>query len=135
MPFIQTWWKKVPLEQRPGEINDGPEIVETDTYVPFKEQIAQIQAAGEMRVELLRARFHYDEATEPDPDVVVDPTTEPGYDPSMITEAIHAESTRMEDPVLEETPGDMGDPDPRVPDPGGEAPAAADAGTTGETPK
>lgn len=126
----QSWYRRernedgTPLDH---EVNDGPEIVETDTYVPFKEQIAQIEAAGEMRLQLLRDRFHYGEGEEVDPDIMIDPTQEPDYDPSQITEGIlDAQNTQVENPVVAEETQDVGNPDSGVPDTGSQDAAPAD---------
>lgn len=48
------WFDK--NETREGEYNDGPELVETDTYVPFKRQIADVMLAGKNRLDMIRQR-------------------------------------------------------------------------------
>ncbi len=59
---INSWFDQD--DTRTGELNDGPLIVETDTYVPFKRQIQDILDAGQQKLDGIRIRNAQERARE-----------------------------------------------------------------------
>jgi len=85
---FQTWANKLP--KGPGEINEDPSMTEVDGFVPFKTRLLEIMAAGKQLEEARKLKYHYDQDQplgEMDPEAIADPLTQPGFDPSMVTEA------------------------------------------------
>lgn len=63
----------------PGEINEGPELVEKSGYIPAEEQIGAMLRAGERLGEFRREAYDFGDK-EDIPDDYVDPTRSPGFD-------------------------------------------------------
>lgn len=61
------------------EVNDGPELVETQGYVPAKKQIEDMIYAGE-RLAAARSEAYDYASQDMDDGVTMDPTRSPGFD-------------------------------------------------------